>query len=248
MKRIIILGIVIFLLAVLLKTPARLISSQLPKNSPVTLHGVTGSLWKGDAQQLLVNGVNLGTINWTVSALGLLTGGAKGDFTVKGKEFTASGQYKASVSKTLTLNDAQFTTTGRFINQFQKYGTLNGDFRGSIDYLEMAITEPLNPPVLSALINWEQGGLTSPIKLVEGNYQIKIESESEGELVAKITANDAPVDIKGNIVLDDKWQYQTDLKLKTTPKGQNLQGMMSMIGRVQPDGYFHIKEKGKLFK
>jgi hypothetical protein len=38
------------------------------------------------------------------------------------------------------------------------------------------------------------------------------------------------------------------LKLKTTPKGQSLQGMISMIGRPKPDGYIHIKEKGKLFK
>jgi hypothetical protein len=102
--------------------------------------------------------------------------------------------------------------------------------------------------VVSAVLSWEQGGLTSPIRLPEGNYQLKIEPETDGKLIGVLTAHDAPVDIKGNVVLDSEWQYLTDLKLKTMPKGQSLQGMISMVGRPKPDGYIHIKEKGKLFK
>ena len=248
MKKIIILGIVVFLIALLLKTPASLIAKQVESNTALTLQGASGSLWKGNATRAVFDGVDVGEVSWTVSPLGLLTGAAKGDFTIQGDELTANGSYTVSVSKTLTLDNAQFKTTGSFINQFQRYAKMSGDLRGSIDHLEMQQTDPLSLPVVSAVLNWEQGGLTSPIRLPEGSYQLKIEPEAEGKLIGVLTAHDAPVDIKGNVVLDSEWQYLTDLKLKTTPKGQSLQGMISMVGRPKPDGYIHIKEKGKLFK
>ncbi len=247
MRKLIILSVVVFILAVLFKTPARVISAQLPKNSPVSLQGVSGSLWEGKAAQINVDGVNLGEVNWTVNPLGLLTGAAKGDFHIQGQELKADGNYQISLGKVLTVDKATFSTTGRFVNKLQRYARLDGDFRGSIDHLEMEINEVLAPPVVSGLINWEQGSVSSPIKLAEGNYQIKVEPESEGRLVAKITANDAPVDIKGDVVLDSQWQYETNLKIKTKQRGASIQGMLSMAGRPQPDGYIHVKEKGRLF-
>ncbi len=246
MKKVIILSSVVFLIALLLKTPASIIASQVEKNTPVVLQGVSGSLWKGNAARVVFKGIDLGEASWTLSPLGLVTGSARGDFRLKGKELTANGAYKISISKTLMLDDVQFTASGYFINKTQRYAKLTGNFRGTIEHLEMQQNEPLTPPLVSGLLNWEKGGLDSPIKLPVGNYQLKIEPESEGKLIGKITANDAPVDIKGQIVLDNKWQYQADLKLKTTARGASLKGMLSMIGQPKADGYIHIKEKGSL--
>ena len=248
MKKIILLGVVTFLIALLSKTPASIIAPWLTAGSPFTLQAVSGSLWKGRAGDISYEKISLGSGHWTVSPFGLLAGAFQGQFGINGNDMKADGGYQYSFTNRLMLDQTQFKIDGGLINQLQRYARLNGQFVGKINHLEMSLKEPLQPPLVSGLLNWERGSLTSPVKLPAGNYQLKIEPETEGVLIARVSAKDAPVDIKGSVTLDSEWQYRTDLKLKTTASGQGLNGMLSMVGRPQSDGYISIVETGKLLK
>jgi len=245
-KKIVLLGIAVFLLALFLKTPASLIVSQIESQSNVSLSGVSGTLWKGRAQQLNVAGNPLGELSWTVKLWSLLTGSLAGKLDIQGDELTVDGNYAISFARTLTLDDTHIEISAGLINSLQSYVRLSGGhLRGTIDHLEVPLSLQ-TPPLMAAIINLEQGGLSSPFSVAEGNYQLKIEPKAEGILLGTLNSSDAPVDLKGTVSLNKDWRYQTDLKIKTTPQGRNLQGTLSMIGRPQADGYIHIKESAQL--
>ncbi len=245
MKKLVLLGLIAFIGALIVKTPASLISQQLEAQTEIRLHGVQGTLWEGVAAQLSVGKVTLGKLDWSVNPWSLLTGSLGGVLAIKGEALTVKGEYALSLGNTLALDAVQFVVDGGFINNVQNYGKVYGTFRGKIDHLEMPL-DLKTPPVVAATINWEKGGLFSPVTLSEGNYQLKIEPEKDGKLRGVLISRKAPVDVKGFAVLDQNWHYQTDLKIKTNPQGENLKGMLSMLGRPQADGYIMIREQGQL--
>jgi hypothetical protein len=241
----ILLGLVIFILAVVVKAPISYISPYI-KSGPLNFEGTQGTLWKGKASQLRIEGIKLGAISWTINPIWLLTGKIKGDFFIKDVDLDIQGDFGSSLNgDTLTLDNTRFAANGRFINKVQHYAIMSGNLNGFIDHFELQQSTKL-PPKVAGMINWERGGLLSPIKLPKGNYQLILKPEADGKMLGMISSNDAPVDIKGNIKLDSQWKYITDLKIKSTAKGKTIQGMLSMAGKPGKDGYIHVKQVGNL--
>ncbi len=244
----ILLGLLVFIGAVLYKTPTKVVSPYIP-TAPLYFEGVTGSLWKGEASELTFDGVRLGAVRWTMNPLALVIGKVNGTFIIDGNELSAKGNYSSSFNgQTLSLDNTQFNAKGSFINKTQKYARLSGNLRGFIDHLEIQQPFTAAPPLLSGMLNWERGGLTSPINLPDGNYQFIFKPEAEGKTVTTISSKNAPVDVKGNAILHQNWTYQTNIKIKALPKGKSIQGMLNMVGRPQADGYIHINQSGTLIK
>ena len=64
LKRTLILGVLLYLLTLVWTLPAAVVWKRLQHQLPVpvTLHGLTGTLWSGQVNQLLVDGVNQGQL------------------------------------------------------------------------------------------------------------------------------------------------------------------------------------------
>lgn len=246
MKKIL-LGLVIFILAVLIKTPISFVSSYIDAG-PLDFQETQGTLWQGKASKLRFKGIDLGSISWRINPVGLLTGKIKGDFSIKGADINIKGGFGSSLNgNTVTLDNTRFSASGRFVNKVQEYATISGNLNGVINHLEIQQASKRLPKV-AGVINWERGGLSAPIKLPKGNYQVVLKPSSGGELLGVISSQDAPVDVKGNVKIDSQWKYLTDLKVKATSKGKSIKGMLSMVGKPQKDGYIHIKTAGSLMK
>ena len=67
-------GIVAFLIFAIAYMPAIQVIGRvdLPKN--VSISGVSGTLWTGKAQTIVVNGLPINNVNWELSPLALLIG------------------------------------------------------------------------------------------------------------------------------------------------------------------------------
>ena len=76
----IIIGAVIFICAFVYFTPASIIQKFLPGN--VTTAGISGTVWKGNAQTIVVDKIGIHNTKWSSNPLSLLTGKLHADISV----------------------------------------------------------------------------------------------------------------------------------------------------------------------
>ncbi len=72
-RRLIVVGVVTLLLGLIVLFPAR-VASQWFAPPGVAVSGITGTLWTGSAQSVVVNGVYLSDLSWRMKPLRLFTG------------------------------------------------------------------------------------------------------------------------------------------------------------------------------
>ena len=242
MKKIVLFGILSFIFAALWHLPLSIVkpyAEQMIKG--LKLDGVTGTIWQGGAQQFTVNNNYLGKVDWRVNPLQSLTSlSLKTNFSIDGDELSANGLAGLSVNKKLTLTDTQFELQASYINKLQKNAQLAGDFKGKIKYAELHQQEF---PQIEGVLNWKNGAVISPIKLAAGDYSAIIKPVA-GDLDIKLSSNEAPIELNGDLKLKKDWTFTTNLKAKTNNPG--LIAMLKIAGNQQPDGTILINQSGNL--
>ena len=79
--------------------------------------------------------------------------------------------------------------------------------------------------------------------LKPGNYKA-IVSPSSGDLDIKLSSNEAPVELDGDIKLIKDWTYTTNIVAKSNEPG--IAAMLNLAGQKQSNGSVLIKNKGDL--
>jgi hypothetical protein len=95
--RLILFGVLTFLICAVAFAPASLVRYVIPRSSVITVAVPTGTLWRG-AGELGVAGIPVGTVEWTF-APGALLGATLGyDIDLKGDHVALDGRVSAGVS------------------------------------------------------------------------------------------------------------------------------------------------------
>ena len=115
MGRALLVGLLLFLVFVLVRAPARLISLLIDDTMLVNLVEPRGTLWKGDAA-LLLEGINVGRLDWSMRPLALLGGRISYDLQVNGGNLALAGQLTAATDAAEA--DASGTVGAPFINDW----------------------------------------------------------------------------------------------------------------------------------
>lgn len=244
LRNLIILGLVSFSAAALWKMPASFASQFLPEDT-VKLQGLTGTVWNGKAKEASFNDISLKNVSWSINLLESFSSfSLKSDIDIVDSDITANGLFGVNSSQTITLENAQVETTGAFIGNFQKMIKLKGDISSNIRSLSLSKGEL---PKLDANILLKQGTLVAPMNISPaGDYSIAVEPVDNG-LKAKISSNEAPLQLGGEANIDDKWNYTTDINIKPTKTaGKGLVNVLKLAGKPAKDGSIPIKQKGQL--
>ncbi|HIO92331.1 MAG TPA: type II secretion system protein N [Leucothrix mucor] len=243
--KLILLGTVSFAATAIWKTPANFVYQYVPHEN-MQLQGLSGTIWKGEADELITKNISVNNVAWSVDLLqSLLNLSLKTNVTVQDSEISANGLVGINLAQTITLDNAQFEATGSFISKLQKMAKLSGDIKGNITHLKLVKGEL---PELEASYQWKQGMLLAPMRIQPaGDYAVSISPDDNG-LSAKISSKDAPLMLSGTAKIDDKWQYVTDIKIK--PANASAKGTMNILrtvlGKLEADGSALIKQKGQL--
>jgi general secretion pathway protein N len=100
------LCLLVYVVFLIIKLPAVQVLSRLPLPEDIQLNGVSGTIWNGQAQQLLVRGLPIEQLSWQLAFLPLLTGTGQvyvdggnirqmDEISVKGNISLANGQLQA---------------------------------------------------------------------------------------------------------------------------------------------------------
>ena len=205
------------------------------------MKNVSGTVWHGAADYFSVNNTNLGHVDWQVKPLkSILSASLKSLFTIKGSQLTANGLASITPAKKIILEDTRFDLDASYLNKIQKNATLAGDINGNIKHAEI---DQKKLPVITAIINWKDGAVNSPIHLAPGDYLADIKPNKDGLLI-QLSSSDAPADINGQIKINKTWLYDANITLRA--KDKNLAPMLGFLGKKQTDGSILIKQNGDL--
>ncbi len=245
LRNLILLGIASFSVTAIWNTPATFAFQYLPLKN-IQVNGLTGTLWNGEAKEIISKQLTLNNISWSVDLLKSMTSLAlKSTLEIQDPDITFKGLAGFNISQTISLDDAQFETTGAFASKFQKLAKLSGDIKGNIKHFEMAKSEL---PILDANFQWKQGELISPMRIrPAGDYSIIIKPSDKG-LTANIGSNNAPLELSGDVKIDKEWKYKTNITIKAAnASGKGTMNIIKMSGiKLEKDGSAIIKRQGQL--
>ncbi|MCK5919192.1 MAG: type II secretion system protein N [Cocleimonas sp.] len=245
LRNLILLGITSFSATAIWNMPAAFAYQYLPLKN-IQANGLSGTVWNGEVKEVVTKTLTLNNISWSVDLLESITSLAlKSKLEIQDPDITFKGLAGFSISQTISLDDAQFETTGAFASKFQKLATLRGDIKGSIKHFEM---EKGTLPVLDASYHWKQGELLSPMRIQPaGDYSIIVKPSDKG-LTANISSSNAPLELSGDAKIESNWKYKTNIKIKAAnASGKGTMNMVKMaVGKLEKDGSAIIKQQGQL--
>jgi len=247
----ILLGLIAFIATAVFKFPA---AGVLPhvNTHPIELKGVSGSVWKGMAQQATIAGAEvpldrLDNINWAVQPKALLSGraGAKLDFEVLGG--TGEGVVKANRAGDVIINEGVLNIPAASLEQFlplplAKFG---GVINADVEELEL---ENNLLKRTSAKLTWRNSEIISQVVGDAKLGLLVIDIVPEGEQhIASIKNTDGEIDIEGQVSLDQAGNFRTDVRLKPTTKTPpELSNRLSALGRPESDGTYRLRNNGNI--
>lgn len=247
----ILLGLLAFLVTVVFKFPAAGVLPHVNTN-PLQLKGVSGSVWKGSAQEATIAGAELpldrvDNVNWVVQPQALLSGraGAKLDFELLGGR--GEGVVKANRVGDVIINDGLLNIPAASLEQFlplplAKFG---GVINADIEELELE-NNLLKRTI--AKLTWRNSEIISQMIGDTKLGMLVIDIVPEGEQhIASINNTDGDIDIEGQVSLDQAGNYRADIKLKPTAKTPpELSNRLSAFGRPESDGTYRIRNNGNI--
>ena len=242
MKKLIFFGLVSFLLATVWFTPLAFVAPYLPKvTKDISIKEPSGTIWDGAVNHLSVKNHYLGKASWRVDVLESIKSlSLKTKFTLKGDDIDAFGTAGINIKKDILINNTQFDINASYLNTLQNNAKLSGAFNG---FVKKAVVRQNQVPSIDAIVNWQDGALESPIKLAEGDYRAVIKPDNKN-LDIKLSSKEAPIELNGDIKLQDDWKFTTNLITKSNNAG--LMAMMKFAGKSQTDGTILINQSGDL--
>ena len=240
------LGVGAFLIFAVVTLPASVVLSRLG-SSGVYAGGVSGTIWSGRAQVLQVRGVNVGSVEWKLHPLPLLTAHANAD--VKVTRIDGFAQTQLSVGPTGTMNFKSLTASlplsalppnalpGGWA------GTLNGRFQQLT--LEQGWPTKVNG-TLEVLDLYGPAGKPSKA----GSYRIAFDpaaSTAEALKGAISDAGDGPLQLNGTVQLKPDRSYVVETLVAARPDApRNLVQALEFLGPPDAQGRRQFNTEGTL--
>lgn len=240
------LGVGAFIIFAVVSFPAGIVASWLG-SSGIYAGGVSGTIWNGRAQVLQVRGVNVGSIEWKLHALPLLTAHVNAD--VKVSRIDGFAQTQLSVGPGGTMNFKSLsaslplgalppnvipggwagTLTGRFAQLTLENGwptTVNGTLE------VMDLTGPARKPSKA------------------GSYRILFEPAASTAEVLKgaiADAGDGPLQVNGTLQLKPDRSYAVEALIAARPDApRNLVQALEFLGPPDAQGRRQFNTEGTL--
>ena len=178
-------GPIAFLVFVIAYMPAIHVVGRLDLPKGVSINKVSGTIWSGKAQTLVVNGLPINNLKWSISPWSLFTGTLAGDITAGNIRNTDDIAFSGSLSTSLfnfNVLDAEnvvvYLPVDRVLSQVKLPLPVNAGGRFKVNIQELAIGQTCQ--TLSGTGDWLNAtvaGTQGPIDF--GTYSAKLRCEGD---------------------------------------------------------------------
>ncbi len=238
-----------FLLATL---PAAFIWQYLPTGNKVSLQGLSGTLWSGQARQVTINNgpnrIQLPVVNWNWQPSALLSGHLAANIQLGNISSVIEGRgHVAYGLDGIRLNDVQVDTSAGWISQFMEKkipGELSGNISLTADNLQIQNGRCLDLSGSLELTDSMISGPMGSIDLGESDASIKCKGN---KLLISLNQSSPDFQTTADISLSKAGQYSLTGHLS---KGNDIdskleQGLM-LLGSPDAEGRYPIDFQGRI--
>jgi general secretion pathway protein N len=244
----VILALCSYLFFALASTPAAKVISLAQKNFnlPVKIYGVQGSIWNGQADNVLVQQHRIDQLKWSINPASLLLASLSADIQASIKEQNVIGHINVNMSGDIHAEDLRAKLSAADIQQLvaMPFGELGGEFILNIQSLDWSGT---GIPSTTATIKWRQAKLTLVDTVDLGQVLVNIKPDEKNGLSLEVKNKGGALSIDGSIALSDKKQYKLLLNFNPASNANsNIKQSLSMFAKKQSNGSYRFKQNGNL--
>ena len=238
-------GAAAYLLILLVTLPADRVARLLEQNiAGLDLQSVSGTLVFGKAERMVVSGLVMGPVSWSLRPLPLLLARLEYRLELNDPAFRGKGVVGAGLGGQVYLHDLQAELQpDPLVNHFsplpvQTSGTV-GLLIESMDLVEGF------PRALSGHVDWAEARIVEPVQLPLGHVEATLRSEAD-TLVCRLSGSGETV-LSGDFSLTRDGDYR--LNLLMTPGrdvSPDIVDGLRAIGQARPGGAYLITDSGRL--
>lgn len=240
--RLLAVGLVVLVVGVVAFFPAQ-IAYQWFAPQGVKLSGVSGSVWRGTAQEAMVNGIYVTDLTWRAAPLALATGTLKVDVAARPLSGRIESTVSAGVNGNLLFADLHGSLPLQALEQAVGIAGLRGSANVQFDRLilrnglpvaadgVLIVSELVLPPVDRAPL---------------GGYRADCFTGDAG-VTASIEDTDGVVDLAGSFELseDRSYRFVARLGVKSTTPG-SIRQQLQFLGSPDERGQHELRLEGRL--
>lgn len=239
------LGAVAYILFAIVTFPASVLLERL-RDQGVTAAGVEGTAWKGRAQLLKIKNENVGSVEWDLHALALLTLRLSADVKVTRMDGFMQSQIE------LGRESVRFAELTASVPLTALRGIAPPGWQGTanLKFAELVLENdwPTSANGTVELMNLESTRQRSPIS---GSYKLTFPApnaeSSEGTLRGALTDLDGPLKIDGTIELRPNRSYLLSGLVAAKPDApRNLVNQLQILGPADEQGRRPFSLEGTL--
>lgn len=249
-RRVILLGVVVFLVALVLRMPAvqmqRVLGPSLAQ-AGVQLQGIEGSLSAGRAAQVDLRGnALLHDLGWNLRAAHLLLGRAS-FMLAGGRDGTlVDGTAFVVPSGTLTLQDFKLASSLKAVLAAAGYAGMPVEGQVNLDLSRMKLRESWPRQAQGTLTVRGMGWKLGREAVVLGDYTATLDNETGG-VKAVVSTLSGALEINGQARLAEDRSYEVDLQMRPKPNAPPMvPNLVRNLGAPDAQGWYHVRRRGQL--
>ena len=239
------IGAAAYLLVLAVTFPAARLVPLLERNvAGLSLHAVSGSVFSGQAAQLVYDGIDFGHLTWRFRPAGLLLG--RVEFHLELTDPANPGHADIALTPWGHIHgqDLQLTLSpDRLVNHYSPMAVrTSGVMQLQIDAIR--VTDGF-PKDLAGSLSWEDAVVLTPIDIVPGDVVMAL--SSQGNMLAGTLVQGGRLEAAGEIQLFDDGRYRVDLRiLPDKDMSDETLATLEMLGQMQSDSTLLFKTSGQL--
>lgn len=236
-KKSLIVGVLLYLLTLLWTLPAAVVWKRLEHRLPVpvTLHGLTGTLWSGHVGQLVVDGVNQGQLSWGWRPGQLLRGRLGLDLMWQPRKGLVNAELQAGMSSLSLRNITGSLDASSMAIIHNAPFALGGSWL--LDVPELVLSDFDSVTAASGRLVWQDAAGGLPQALPFGHLSASL-AQADGWLVLALQDQEGPLGLRG----DARWRpgqaLEIDAQLQArTDAEPALDSGLGLLGQPDAQGW-----------
>lgn len=207
--------------------------------------GVTGTVWRGSAVNLFVNGIPLGATEWEVSPWRLLTGSIGLHWRVKPGGGSIEGDARVAMGS-VSLSGVEGHLPAPAVTDLARLPAMievEGDLSLRVEEFTRADGKL---EALTGTLLWHRAAVARPARFQLGDLKVLLQKGSAGQVVGKLQDGGGPLALSGTITLGQEGSYRLDMTLASRADADPaLAQALPFVGRPDGKGGYVVTWSGR---
>lgn len=240
-------AIVSYLLLLIATIPARPVTDLISANSPISIQGVSGTLWSGKAYLITAqNNIKVSKTEWSFNLWKLLLGKLAIDANTQFLDNAISAELGTSFLGRFFINNLSAKIAAEQVAQLANIPLVKLSGMISLD-IESAEWKQGELPLATGEIRWNDAMVAVTDTASLGNVSIQLSESDQQLLNAEIKNQGGDIKISGTAELVPEADYAVDIKLlPTASANNNIRQSLGMFAQRQSNGEYTLKKSGQL--